>query len=133
MSAEASSIQAAICRALGGQPDAIVSAGKFASDAEMSGNGGDPLVTFDPKGFRGEGPGGKGRRYSQCSWQFLEFWAETLDYMAANPKEGKEKYVRGNMADARKARTWAKRIRGGWSPESEGTPPSQPDDGWSSQ
>ncbi len=121
LSAETSHVQAAICRIMGGNPDAAMNAGRLATDAEMDGAQGDPVVTFDPKGWRGTGPGAKGLRYSACSWQFLEFWADVLESMAATPAEGKEKYVKSNLRDARRARTWSQRIKAGWTP-----PPAPP-------
>ncbi len=89
--------------------------GQTAQDAALDATGGNPIVTFDPKGYKGPGPGGKGRKYSQCSWQFLDAWADTLDIMAANPKDERAaKYSVRNVNDARLARAWARRIQSGW-------------------
>lgn len=95
--------------------DALESAtGLFATDGDLASNKGDPVVKFVPRDWRG--PDCKGRTYSRCPAGFLDVLAETLTWMAAHPKEGKEKYAAYDAADARRARSWARRIRAGWRP-----------------
>ena len=42
----------------------------FASDKDLAGPHGDPIVRFDPKSWRG--PSQKGKKYSACPAEFLE-------------------------------------------------------------
>lgn len=87
----------------------------FASDEDLDGPKGDPTARFNPK--RWQGDDFKGRRYSQCTPDFLDVLAETLTWMADNPQPQKEKFVAGNRLDAARARSWARRLRaGGWAP-----------------
>jgi hypothetical protein len=88
--------------------------GLFASDKELSGQHGDPVVKFSPRNWRG--PDFKGQQFSKCSAEFLDVLAEALAYSAAHPKDGKEKFVPYNLADAAKARSWSRRIRSGGAP-----------------
>ena len=91
--------------------------GLFVPDRDLdSPKGGNPQVKFSPKRWRG--PDYKGRLYSDCEPAFLDELAETLSWMAANPQPGKEKYADYNRKDAARARSWARRIRGGWRPPS---------------
>src|SRR3990167_6273958 len=52
----------------------------LASDRELDGKYGDPVVKFDPRDWTG--PLCKGRRLSECPADFLELLAETFDYFA---------------------------------------------------
>ena len=81
----------------------------FASDKDLAGPHGDPIVRFDPKSWRG--PSQKGKKYSACPADFLEQLAEALAWAADNPQVGKEKYAAGNRTDARRARSYARRAR----------------------
>jgi hypothetical protein len=92
----------------------------FASDEDLAHPQGDPQVKFPPKSWRGENYTGK--RYSECSPDFLEVLAGTLDWMADNPQAGKEKFAKYNRLDAKRARSWARRLRVGWTPP----PPPEP-------
>jgi hypothetical protein len=129
--------------------------GLFASDKDMAGPKADPTVRFEPRSWKG--PEQKGKRFSECLPEFLEQLAEALAWGADNPKDDEaRKYAAGNRADARRARTWARRIRAKATPAAESnqaatpatsrphgrpngrpsstlpgrvpTPPSQPDD-----
>jgi hypothetical protein len=88
--------------------------GLFASDIDLDGKGGDPVVKFSPRAWRGADH--TGRHFSACDPTFLEMLAETLSWMADNPTAGKERYAKYNRSDARLARSWSRRLRGGWAP-----------------
>jgi hypothetical protein len=77
----------------------------------ISGPHGDPLVkTKDPRDWSGESM--KGRQFSECPPEYLDLLAERFDYFASKEEDAtKQKY---NLLDARRARAWAARIRGGW-------------------
>lgn len=90
-------------------------------EVDIDAGDGDPLVRFDPRDWKGEKQ--KGRKLSECSADFLDVLAGALEAMAASPKEGKEKYARGNAVTAAKARAWAKRKRADGSPAA-----SEPDE-----
>jgi hypothetical protein len=83
--------------------------GLYATNADLDGPNGDPTVRFSPNAWRG--PDQVGKKYSQAHPGFLDLLASTLAYMAENPREGKERYQAGNRLDARRARSWARRIR----------------------
>jgi uncharacterized membrane protein YgcG len=86
----------------------------IAPDWKLDGEKGDPEVRFDPKIWRGESY--KGQRFSDASPEYLDVLAESFDWMADNPKEGKEKYAGRDRETASLARGWAERKRGGWKP-----------------
>lgn len=88
--------------------------GLFASDEEMRGPRADPEVRFSPKAWHGANH--VGRHFSACEPDFLDVLAEALAWSADNPKPGKEKYATYSRIDARRARTWARRLRSGWTP-----------------
>lgn len=73
----------------------------------------DPEVKLEPtKGAnKWTGESMKGKRFSACPSDYLDRLALMYEYMAANPKEGKEKFRAGNLLDAARARAWAKRNR----------------------
>lgn len=86
--------------------------GLFASDEDLDGQRGDPIVRFNPKRFRG--PSCIGKHYSEASPEFLDSLAEALQWMAEHPKEGDDaKKIGWNKSDAAKARSWSRRIRSG--------------------
>lgn len=86
--------------------------GLFASDKDLDDpRFGDPVVKFDVRSWRG--PSYVGKRYSQCSPDFLEALAESLQYSADHPKDGREKYAAYNRKDASRARSWGRRLRSG--------------------
>jgi hypothetical protein len=86
----------------------------IAPDWKLDGEKGDPEVRFDPKIWRGESY--KGQRFSDASPEYLDVLAESFDWMADNPKEGKEKYAGRDRETASLARGWAERKRAGWKP-----------------
>lgn len=69
-----------------------------ASDRELDGERGNPMIKNDPKGWTGESY--RGQRYSDCPAEYLEKVAEQLD-----------KFAWFNQKDAAKARGWAERNR----------------------
>jgi hypothetical protein len=86
--------------------------GLFATNGELDAARGDPEVKFAPRGWRG--PSFVGKPFSACAPDFLEQLAESLQYAAEHPQPGKEKFAPYNRADARRARSWARRLRAGW-------------------
>lgn len=83
--------------------------GLFAPDTSLDRPKGDPVVRFPPRSW--QGPDFSGKRYSQCSPEFLECLASFLTWAADHPKEGKEQYASSNRLDAARARSWARRLR----------------------
>ena len=100
-----------------------------ATDADLTGERGDPKVERNPP--RWDGDDMTGRRWSQTSAAFLGCMAGFLDWKADNPREGKEQYVQWDRKDAARARAWAARLVGGWKAEREEDPPEAEDDGGS--
>ena len=88
-----------------------------ASDRELDGKYGNPVIKFDPRDWNGESF--KGAHMSQCPPEYLEMVAETFDYFARQAEDKDERTERGKpvadfkRADAARARGWAKRIREG--------------------
>lgn len=121
-----SDLHAAIA-ALTARVDALETAsGLYTTDADLDGQYGDPTVKFTPRRYAG--PDVKGQRFSQCPPEALDAIAEALTYSAAHPKEGKEKYAKYDADDARRARSWARRIRAGWkAPPSMASSAESPD------
>lgn len=78
---------------------------KVASDADLDGPHGDPVVKFPPKSWKGEDFAG--RRLSECSTEFLLAYAEHLEWKGNSPLPGKEKYAKYDLLDAARARGWA--------------------------
>lgn len=79
-------------------------------NASIEGEYGDPLVKIVSSRWQGQSY--KDKRFSQCSPEFLRDHAGFLEWCAANPFPGKEKYARYNLMDAARARLWADRIEG---------------------
>lgn len=83
--------------------------GKFVDDGDLDRDRGNPKVLFEPRDWRG--PACKGLQFSQCSPEFLEMLAEALQWAGEHPKPDKERLAAGNLKDAARARSWARRIR----------------------
>jgi single stranded DNA-binding protein len=81
----------------------------LASDQDLDGAYGNPIVKFVPSRWGGEDF--RGRRYSECTPEFLDVLASTLQWSADNPQEGKARFVEFNRKDAARARGWAARLR----------------------
>jgi hypothetical protein len=106
-------------------------AAPVASDRDLDGPHGDPTVRFKPRDWNGEDF--KGCKYSTCSPEFLDVLADALEYFAAKGSDPKKAGY--DRKDAARARGWARRIRSGWKPPVNDTPPdggfgdSAPSDG----
>lgn len=92
---------------------------KAVADArDLDGQYGNPDVRFKPRDWTG--PDFTGRKYSQCSPEFLDMLASALDYFADKDEAEGKLTAKGKPAapfrrsDAARARGWAARIRGGW-------------------
>lgn len=89
---------------------APVPAGEVATDAELDGAYGDPVVKYPSKKWTG--PSFEGKRYSQCSPEFLEDHAKYQDWRARKATEEGNPDRAGYAAkDGRLARGWAARLR----------------------
>lgn len=92
-----------------------------ATDSMMDGQYGDPEIkTKDPRDWTGDVM--RGAHFSQCSPEYLDQYAEFLNWMAEQAEaEGKTTQAGKPVAfykrsDASLARGWAKRLRAGWKP-----------------
>lgn len=89
----------------------------IASDRDLDGKYGDPVVKLMPRDWTGQSF--KGRHMSECPAELLEMLAETFEYFATQAEQKNEvtsagKPVAGyKRADAARARGWAKRVREG--------------------
>jgi len=94
------------------QPKAV------ASDRDLDGKWGDPVLRFLPRDWTGD-QRFKGYRFSECPAELLEMAAETLDYFAGKAEASGELTPKGKpvaefkRADAARARGWSKRISEG--------------------
>lgn len=89
-----------------------------ASDRDLDGEHGNPEIrTKDPRNWTGDPM--RGKRFSECSPEYLDQYAEFLDWMqtqAETPAKARYKQL-----DASRARGWAARKRNGWTPPPEET------------
>lgn len=101
-------------------PDATAArgaAGAVASDRDLDGQYGNPEVRTNPK--RWDGPSFRGRRFSECSAEFLDVYAELLEWQGQQSDKKNERTNTNKplgdyrRQDAARARGWAKRIRAG--------------------
>lgn len=103
---------------VGTATSAPAAGGEIADDADLDGKYGDPIARFRPRDWHGDDF--KGCNFSQCSPEFLDQVAASLDYFASRAEKNDEKTSSGkplapfNRRDAARARGWAKRIRAGW-------------------
>ena len=94
--------------------------GATADDADLDSPKGDEVVKFQPRDWSGESF--KGAKMSACPPEFLTMYADSCDYFAQKNDERGEKTDRGtpkstfDRRTARRARGWAARLRGGWTP-----------------
>jgi len=103
---------------------------EVATDSDLDSQYGDPVIkASDPRDWTG--PSQKGKRFSQCSSEYLMLVADRLDYFADKAeKEGAttstgKPVAPYNRRDAARARGWAKRIREGWKAADAGFGESQ--------
>lgn len=102
-----------------------IASGLFVAEKELDTPKGNPIVRFKPRDWRGEDF--KGKRFSECSPDFLETLAGTLSWMAAHPQAGKERYAEGNRREAAIARSWARRLlASGWALAAAAPKPERP-------
>ncbi len=96
----------------------------LASDAELAGPYGDPLLKTLPRDWSGHDY--RNRRYSECPPELLDLVAEMMDYFGEKAERDGKQTSSGkdvapfNFADARRARSWAARLRAGWKPQDNG-------------
>lgn len=89
----------------------------IASDRDLDGRFGDPVLKFNPRDWTGAPC--KGRRFSECPPDLLDMVADTFEFFATqaeakNERTNKDKPVAEfKRADAARARGWAKRMREG--------------------
>ena len=82
-----------------------------ATESQMFGPYGDKKINFMPKSYKGDGSY-KGMKMSECPSDFLDSYAETLEFMSNNPKEGADpKYEKYNRIDGSLARAWSRHNR----------------------
>lgn len=92
---------------------------EVAPDRDLDGKWGDPLIRFNPRGWKG--PSLKDRKMSQCPAEFLDLLAEAHDWFAEKAEQNGEMTKSENPKPkgpferqaAARARGWAKRIRAG--------------------
>jgi hypothetical protein len=98
---------------------------EIASDADLDGQYGDPLVTAkDPRDWTG--PTMKGKSFSECTPEYLDLYASRLDYFAEQAELNDERSPNTNKPvapykrrDAARARGWAARLRHGYKPQTQ--------------
>ena len=106
----------------------------IASDRDLDGKYGDPVLKFMPRDWTG--PPFKGRAFSECPPDLLDLVAETFDYFAKKADETNERTNAGKpvadykRADAARARGWAQRIRNGRHVQRHATAPAAVPSGW---
>ena len=115
---------AELCRELGGTVDASGIGGQIATDRDLDSQWGDEVIKKIAKNWKGESF--VNRRMSECSIEFLEYFADHNEWAAGEDDEkaagnGPDsekyaKYARYGRTRAARARGWAKRLRDGWTP-----------------
>jgi hypothetical protein len=87
------------------------SGGAVASDVELTGPHGDPQIRMRVKDW--SGPDMKGKRASQCPPEFLDLYADLLDWAAGKEEADPEKkrFAPLTRKDAARCRAHAKRKR----------------------
>lgn len=107
---------------------------RIATDKEMTGKYGDPVVRSMPKFWTGADY--KGKKYSECPPELLDQVADQQEWVANKADEKSEHTDDGKPIapfrrnDAAKARGWAQRMRkGGWTPPA---PAAQEPASWAS-
>lgn len=89
----------------------------IASDRDLDGKHGDPILKFMPRDWTGASY--KNRHFSECPPALLEQVADTLDWFGKQADEKGERTAKGTpvgdfkRADAARARGWAKRLLAG--------------------
>jgi hypothetical protein len=103
-----------------------------ASDRDLDGTHGDPVIKAkDPRDWTG--PSMTGRKLSECPPDYLDLWADRMDWFASQADEKGETASNGKPVavykrlDAARARGWAERIRSGRHVQ---TTPVEPNVAW---
>ncbi len=93
-----------------------------ASDRDLDGKYGNEKIRFNPRDW--DGRPYKGANMSQAEPDFLELYADAMEYFAGKePDATKAGY---NRKTAARARGWAERLRKGWKPAVRQAPPAAP-------
>lgn len=91
--------------------------GTVASDRDLDGQYGDPVLRFNPRDWSGDSF--KNAHFSQCPPDLLDMVAETMEWFAQQAEAKDERTDKGKpiadykRQDAARARGWAKRMREG--------------------
>lgn len=92
-----------------------------ADDADLDSDYGDEPVKFKPRDWTGAFV--KGQRMSESAPEFLDLLASSFAYFAQKNEESGAKADNGtpkavyDRRSERRARGWAARLRGGWTPK----------------
>lgn len=93
-------------------------AGDVATDRDLDGQYGDPVIKKDPK--RWEGDSYVGCRFSECPPEYLDevanFKAWQADMDSRKGTKEADTKAKFNRLDGNRARGWAARKRAGWQP-----------------
>lgn len=101
-----------------------------ADDRDLDGKYGDPVIRFKKMPRDWTGASYTGRHFSECPPDLLDLLADQYEWLATQADKKQEKTTSGkpvsfySLADAKRCRGWAKRIRDG-----KHTPPQEPDYG----
>ena len=82
-----------------------------ASDADLDGPHGDPVVKFLPRDWTGDDF--RQQTFSQCTPTFLDALANAYEYFAAKKKAENDPKAKWEDLSAARARGWSKRLRSG--------------------
>ncbi len=91
-----------------------------ASDADLDGPHGDPVVKFLPRDWTGDDF--RQQTFSQCTPTFLDALANAYEYFAAKNKASDAQKAKWDGLSAARARGWAARLRAGWKPKASEMP-----------
>ncbi len=86
----------------------------IATDADLDGQYGDPVVKFTPRDWTGDDC--KGILFSDCPPDFLDALAKAFDYFAQKKQAENDPKAKYEVLNAARARGWAARLRSGWTP-----------------
>ncbi len=91
-----------------------------ASDADLDGPHGDPVVKFLPRDWTGDDF--RQQTFSQCTPDFLDALSKAYDYFAAKKKAENDPKAKWEDLSAARARGWSARLRAGWKPKAAEMP-----------
>lgn len=110
-------------------PSATLPSTAEATDYDLDGQYGDPTIKNDPR--RWDGESFAGFHYSETTPEYLDCVAGFKDWQAGKDEESGAKDAKGRpkaqwaRKDAKLARGWARRLRGGWKPNGAEPAPVQ--------